>query len=399
MAVKHRWRRSLVPVTFGCVDHDTYYTLHNNELVGLEPSPHLPGEFADVLERRIDVFLDRPVLTVGAWRDEPARPDILVLDASGCLTSVLVIGPDDLVDLPSRVEGIETWLIPLRLRDLSDVNNNPASFYEGLWDLSPDASITLTAPHRTVIVTALDVIELPGRVTSGAHNIEIHYIDVFVALGGQAPILKRRTPTLADMARDETAIAAAAGLLDLTGGKGDHLPPVTEPVTASPINPSVLSPALLISPGATLSIARLPLLFDPLGANLTSISNELFAVDQHLVLVENLPERRSKSPFEDRDRFRWDSSVNGIRLLNNHAFDSEEQPRKIHLFVETDRQSGYCVYVGELGRIASDDQASQDTAWFSIEPTIDEDFYRLLRKGRLPRHIESATIDFGTLDA
>ncbi len=405
-----------------------YYTLFNDDFVDLKPSAHLPKKFVEILQRRIEMFLGRAVLTVGAWNSEPARPDVLALDASGSLTSVLTVGPDDLADLSDRLSTIDSWLADMRLRDLSDVSGDPATFYEGLWDLSPDASITLKSNRRTVVLTALDAIDLPDDQTSRFHDIEIQYLDVFTTLGGGAPILKRRTPTLADMARVETAIAPLADVIDLTTSdlseaeesamqatigyadavSGDDTsmgePPqttelgtATEPQRVSPIDSSILTPTPHIRPGATFAIERLPMLFDPLGANLTSISDELFAVDQHLVLVEKLPGRRRETPFEDRNRFRWDSTPAAIQLLSTHTMDSAQRPRTTHLFVETEQQGGYCVYVGELHRIKSDGQTTDRAAWFSISPTLDTDLYRMLRKGRLPEHIESPTIDFGTL--
>lgn len=410
-----------------------YYTLFNDDLVGLEASPHLPEEFSEILERRIEMFLGHAVLTVGAWPGTPTRPDVLVLDTAGCLTSVLTVGPHDLENLPGRLSTIESWLSDMRLRDLSDVSGDPVAFYEGLWDLSPDASITLSRTRRTVILTALDAVDVPIGPTANGPTVEIQYLDVFTTLGGGAPILKRRTPTLADMARVETAIAPLADVIDLTHSdlsdaeraeqqttlgyadavSGDETTmgdpprttdlqapdPASSPTRVSPIDASILSPTPRIRPGATSAIERLPLLFDPLGADLTSISDELFAVDRHLVLVEKLPERRRETPFEDRNRFRWDSTPENIQLLNDHLLDSARRPRMTHLFVETERQSGYCVYIGELERIASHRHTTDRAAWFSVKPALDADLYRMLRKGRLPEHIQSPTIDFGTLDA
>lgn len=406
------------------VDHDTYYTQFEDDLVGLEPSAELPAGFVEIVQRRIESFLDCAVLTVGAWIGEPARPDVLALDASGRLTSVLTVGPADLGGLDDRLGAIHAWLDPMRLRDLSDVCGDPAAFYEGLWDLSPDAPIALNPARRTVIITAVDAVDVSGD------DVEIQYLDVFTTLAGGAPILKRRTPTLADMARAGTATSSLADVIDLTNtessltdGSTNATPPLgyadavsgdettmyqplqtselgasTEPTRVSPIDASILSPTPQIRPGATFLIERLPLLFDPLGANLTSISDQLFAVDRHLVLVEKLPERRRETPFEDRRRFRWDSTPESIALLTRHAHDSAQQARTTHLFVETGRQSGHCVYVGELHRIESQRESTDHTAWFSIKPALDADLYRLLRKGRLPDHIESPTIDFGTLD-
>lgn len=420
--------------TVGLVDHDTYFTVLDGGLVGLEASSSLPDGFTAVLANRIELFLEQRVLTIGDWPDSPDRPHVLALDATGALISMIAVEPDMVDSLADRLDSIDRWLAPLRLRDLSDLSGDPVAFYEGLLDLQPDSTMSLNPSRRVVLVTALDTIDLADWAGPiGPSQIEMQYFDVLAAPGGSAPIITRRTPTPEDVARAETAITPLADVIDLTANDGvagtaplppppdavsgdetsmwsplpdppEQLPPPTIDLTAtppspvSPIDASVLRPAPKIRPGATFAIDRLPLLFDPLGANLMSISDELFAVDQHLVLVEKLPERRRETPFEDRNRFRWDSSANDIELLETHAVGADGSRRVIHLFVETERQGPYCVYIGELERLDARSRSNEDVGWFSISPTLDNDLYRLLRKGRLPEHIETPTIDFGTLD-
>jgi hypothetical protein len=412
------------------VDHETYYTVFDGDLVGLTPCAHLPASVAGLLSSRIELVLDRPVLTLGVWQGDPSRPDVLALDASGNLISVLAVNAGNVDDLQQTLQAIDSWLGQKRLRDLSDLSNDPASFYEGLWDLSPEASITLSSRRQFVLVTSTDHLDVRGW-DSGLENatIEIQYFDVFEMPGEGTPLLKRRAPTPADPARSGTAIALA-DVIDLTtqehnadirdnvsseppcsfaasiSGDETRMDPASGPTdlraphqsSVSPIDASVLSPTPRIQPGATFALDRLPLLFDPLGANLTSISDELFAVDQHFVVVKKLPELRRESPFENRNRFRWDTSVEQIELLTTHAVESTQRHRTIHLFVETDRQGGYCVYIGELVRINPAGPSSDGVAWFTITPALDVDLYRMLRNGGLPEHIGSPTIDFGTLD-
>lgn len=142
-------------------------------------------------------------------------------------------------------------------------------------------------------------------------------------------------------------------------------------------------------PGGTYDLDILPLLFDATGVTLESISNELFAVNNAIVIVATLPERRRDTPFEDRRRFRWDTSLERIQLLNDNGFTTSGDRRAVHLFVETERQPGYAVYIGELNRTAFQTQTQIDgeTAWFSIAPELSSELYKLLRKGRLPQHV------------
>lgn len=414
------------------VDHDTYYTVFGNDLVGLAPCADLPASFTGLLPNKIELFVNRPVLTLGAWQGDPNRPDVLALAADGSLISVLVVGTTGVEKLRQKLRAIDSWLEQKQLRDLSDLSDNPASFYEGLWDLSPDASITLNSRRQFVLVTSAD--HLDARyLGSGLEKvaIEVQYVDVFEMPGDGAPLLKRRGSTPVDRARAETAITPLADVIDLTSQEPSAGPPddasaeppfsfadsisgdetrmtmpsqtidlrAPDPTPVSPIDSSVLSPKPRIRPGATFTLERLPLLFDPLGANLTSMSDQLFAVDHHLVIVEKLPERRRESPFEDRSRFRWDTSVEHLDVLSKHEVHASQQRPTIHLFVETERQSGYCMYIGELGRIEALDPESNNVVWFAINPELPADLYRMLRKGRLPEHIDSPTIDFGTLDA
>lgn len=422
------WRRRRATRYRSSVDHDMYFTVFDGELVELTSSRHLPAGISSILPQHVELFLGQTVLTIGTWPDTPDRPHVLALDAGGDLVSVLAVDESTVEQLPTRLVEIDDWLATLHLRDLRDFSGDPAAFYEGLWDLSPDASMTLSAHRRVVLITALDSIDVtlwPSALASA--TIEIQYLDVLMAPNGGQPVLTRRPPTPADLRRAESVIAPLAEVIDLgqiepssdqpahaIGFQGDAVsgdqtsmqpppPPTidlreTAPNPVSPIDASILTPAPRIRPGATFAIDRLPLLFDPLGANLTSINDELFAVNDHLVLVEKIPERRRETPFEDQSRFRWDTSRAQIELLSTHHVAPHGRTRVLHLFVETERQGEYCVYIGELTRQQSPMATGDDAAWFTITPSIDNDLYRLLRKGKLPEHIESPTIDFGTLD-
>jgi hypothetical protein len=416
------------------VDHGTFFTVFEGELVDLERDAELPADFTALLIRHVERFLDRSVMTLGSWADEEARPNVLTLDAAGGLISLVAVRAHEIGRVRERVRAIDSWLSAHRLRDLGASTDDPAAFYEGLWDLSPDASITLAATRRYVLLTAVENLEIDSWAKSLPDaDIELQYFDVFHLPHNGPPIFRRRNATAGDVERAETAVSALADVIDLTvpehatadvqhqtqdtawvgdsiSGDETTMPlvdhvneridePQDAPSTVSLIDASVLAPMPQIRQGATFDLDRLPLLFDPLGADLTSISDELFAVDKHVVIVDKLPERRRRSPFADRSRFRWDATRDRIALLSKHRTGSDGSARSIHLFVETDRQSGYGVYVGLLRGIDFEQPTNSDTAWFSIDPKLDLDLYRMLRKGKLPEHIRSATIDFGTLDA
>ncbi len=416
------------------MEHGTFFAVLEGDLVELEQDPELPADFTALLTRQVERFLDRTVMTLGSWVNEEARPHVLALDATGGLVSLLTVEAHEVDLVRERVRAIDSWLSALRLRDLGAIADDPGAFYEGLWDLSPDASITLAATRRYVLLTAAEDLEVGSWAKSLPNSkIELQYFDVFRLPNHGPPLFRRRNATTPDVERDEPAVSPLADVIDLTAPEhgttdlqhpkrdtpwvgdaisGDEttMPLMADPnervdelrdapSAVSPIDASVLTPTPQIRQGATFALDRLPLLFDPLGANLTSISDELFAVDKYVVIVDKLPERRHQSPFADRSRFRWNATRDRIALLHTHRTNSDGSPRSIHLFVETDRQSGYGVYIGALRGIDFEQPSNSDTAWFSIDPKLDVNLYRMLRKGKLPEHIQSATIDFGTLDA
>ncbi len=144
-----------------------------------------------------------------------------------------------------------------------------------------------------------------------------------------------------------------------------------------------------LDPGATFTIDQLPGLFDQTGTALRSISDEIFTVDEEVVLVDKLPERRRRpSPFENPGRYRWDAEADLSDALQSEL---EAGPRTLHLFVESDRQPGYATYVGVLTSIDADQGGRTASAlWFDIAPKVGPDLWRVFRKGRLP---DSVTVD------
>ena len=471
-------------------------------MVGLSPQPELPAEFLASIPQHLDSLLGEPTMAIGGWNSGTENPISVALSSTGQLSSIVAVHPDHIDSLPDTLTSVDEWLSPMSLRDLSDLSGNSVEFYEGLLNLSPEASITLSAQRRYLIVTAGEAIStdhLSQRLPDA--HFDVLCLDVMHAPGCPVVVRQRGTGTLppppittapkkgalpvappipeyalneaaqaqaaqdeavpseavpddapapvmsnqwtdvvvpgdtaeteipeeslvadADVADPDVAEAESPGEqvveeIDLTEleaepevvslGEESALvhnsahtfsvaPEVdseeTIDLTATPAPPATMigddTPELHLAPGSTYDVDLLPLIFDSTGASIESISNEMFAVSDSIVIVVSLPDRRRDSPFEDRRKFRWDTSLDRIQLLNEHGFTRHRTRRDVHLFVENERQPGYAAYVGALSRIAFQTQteSNAETAWFSISPSLNNDFYKLIRKGRLPSH-------------
>lgn len=523
---------------------EEFFTVIDEQIVGLGQQSDLPDEFLSAVPRQLDEVLGTSTLAIGGWDNSTEGPLVLALASSGQIVSVVAVNPVQLATLGDTLASIDYWLSSMTLPNLSELSGNTVEFYEGLLDLSPSSSIVLSPRRRFVLITAiedLDTSEYEARLPDA--DIDVHYLDVLRAQGGPALIRRRaNTPVASEMAEpsvqvvetvtapravpvlveehteiehtdfedtdvedtdseqtdvedtdseytdfEDTGVQHAADADDLVVVDDVAAPPiidfaevtevqvapvlepdevsvlqpvdlgidtpetdapavdaptidaafavpefgddpdditfpevahhpmeqlgVAEPFSVAPVTAEVIDlaedetvpidltdqvelptfdyPLPSRVPGGTYDLDVLPLLFDATGATLESISNELFAVNNAIVIVATLPERRRDTPFEDRRRFRWDTSLERIQLLNDNGFTTSGDRRAVHLFVETERQPGYAVYIGELNRTAFQTQTQIDgeTAWFSIAPELSSDLYKLLRKGRLPQHV------------
>jgi len=528
--------RSVIP--------EQFYAVVDGEVIALELDQELPSEFLTAIPTQLDSVLDTPSLTIGGWDNTTEGPLVLALASNGQLISVIAVNPQQLDSLGETLTSIDHWLSTMVLRDLSELSGNTVEFYEGLLDLSPDASMMISPRRRYVLVTGLgelDTSALSDHLPSA--EFEVRYLDILRAPGGPA-IVRQRTsrstqaatappqesepianfapvdiprvtvapapdipeeieplpeeverilaepggsqtlqilddepepdaetvseaavapepemelaepdlmqeldmaeeldldiaeePDLTqepDLAEDldldieeeldvaeapylahEPDMAHEAGVqtvtwpdpvdisapdpadepepfiesepvIDLTTDEGSVTQVDERPARAGDVEVSQVH----VVPGATYDLDVLPMLFDADGETLESISNEMFAVEDSIVIVVSLPDKRRDTPFEDRRKFRWDTSLDRIQLLNDHSFTSDGRQRIVHLFVESARQPGFAAYVGELSRTAFQTQTKMnaETAWFSISPSLSNDLYRIFRKGRLPQH-------------
>jgi hypothetical protein len=414
------------------VEPGIFYAVVGDQLLGLEQHHELPAEFLSLVPSRLETVLAEPALRIGGWTDPAEGPLVLALTAQGDLVSILAIPDTQLPRLGEMIESIDTWLSTLRLRELSELSGNHESFYEGLWNLSPDAPITLSTARRYVVLTAsnemLDEQPLFARLPNA--EIDIRYHEVFLAPSGQSVIRRRSgqrfetVPLIAsapsideheplpidvrqpgdhvadgghiEVGPTELASPEAEPLIDLASKPDTDATDATDTIDLTyqtlslperPSFPDLPDSTVELRPGQTFLINELPALFDPLDDELQSVSDEIFTVRNNLVLVAKLPERRRATPFEGHDRFRWDTSLSHILLMEQSGRTSKGVRRSVLLFVETDRQPGIATFIGTLTRVAAESKTSADldAAWFSISPSLEGELFRTLKKGRLPQ--------------
>ncbi len=457
------------------MDAVTLYTIHGGQLVALTQGPIVPRGIGAAIAANLSSFVAAPGLTIGSWDQtvQRDRPAVMSFTDSGTVVSVVVARmEEDAQPVAERIAAIHAWLAPMQLRDLSQLFTDPGAFYEGLWDMSPNATIALQETRRYVVVTAeTDTAELnaiAGELSDA--EVEFVHLDVFTSDMVDDPIIRwsaandgtlhpprldaedapetpgtrntvvvppttavdepveipdipeipepsAETPAPDTSEVDVTEIAApetiaftpipdldaadtgaADTVVDLTGDReaGDLDLAEMESADVTPgsqrTNGHEAAGATFI-PGRTYEIGSLPLMFDPNDDQLESISDEMFGVPGHLVLVDKLPERRRQpSPFENPGRYRWDATTGLQTMLEARSVDATGD-RAIHLFVESDRQPGLATYVGLLST-AEDNQAGRysNSLWFDIEPKVSAPLWQLFRKGRLPE-LQDASVD------
>lgn len=411
------------------MEAETLFTINGGQLVALTQGPVVPRGIGTAIAFNLASFVEEPGLAIGSWDQtvHEDRPAVMSFTGEGTIVSVLVNNMDaDSVSVRDRISAIHNWLAPMQLRDLSQLFKEPGAFYEGLWDMSPNATIALQETRKYVVVTAdQDTSDAEATIAEvGNADVDFVHLDVFTSDSGDDPIIRwhpqvapappepatrvreskpRKKSRAAAKAQADTQAAEELKVVDAvdvvetsakkTASDGPPPPsasvaavdfPEPEPVDLRREEPDVTTPSGLL-PGRTYPIETLPLIFDPSDEYLESISDEMFAVPGNLVLVDKLPERRRQpSPFENPGRYRWDAEADQQTILEASVTD-EDAGRVVHLFMESERQSGLATYVGQL-RPAEENSAGRysSSMWFDIEPKVAAPLWQLFRKGRLP---------------
>jgi len=438
---------------------ETLYTINGGELIALTSGVAIPRGLGSAIAFNLDSFIEEPGLSIGSWDQtvHDDRPAAMSFTAQGTIVSIVVANMDgEKVPLKKRIEAIHAWLSPMQLRDLSQLFTEPAAFYEGLWDMSPNATIALQETRRYVVVTAEQDTTPLASIPSELGNavVDFVHLDVFTSESGDDPIIRWSPGKGQPLASPSGATDAAATAMQMNSivsdpsdpsdssgsadaaGNGASVDDAADEAVPPPPEPSevvddidLVAPAVAdasdavddadetavvevgsaepppprgtppgdneaFSPGHTYQIGTLPQLFDPNDDRLESISDEMFAVPGHLVLVDKLPERRRQpSPFENPGRYRWDADAELQTMLESNLTDRSGD-RVLHLFVESDRQPSLATYVGLL-TTASDNKAGRysTSMWFDIDPKVNAPLWQLFRKGRLPDIGDAATSD------
>ncbi|NNC81141.1 MAG: hypothetical protein HKN94_13420 [Acidimicrobiales bacterium] len=413
------------------MEAETLFTINGGRLVALTQGPTVPRGIGTAIASNLASFVDEPGLPIGSWDQtvHEDRPAVMSFTREGTIVSVLVSSMDsDGVSVRDRITAIHNWLSPMQLRDLSQLFKEPGAFYEGLWDMSPNATIALQQTRRYVVVTAdPDTSDAEATIADvGDAVVDFVHLDVFTSEAGDDPIIRWHpttppgtadTPASTDPEKEAPATstkrarksrstkkvdvsATADGETDVDVDAhpevaADSPPPPTgsaavvdlpepEPIDLRDPEPDVTTPSGLL-PGRTYPIETLPLIFDPSDEYLESISDEMFAVPGNLVLVDKLPERRRQpSPFENPGRYRWDADAEQQKVLEA-SLSIPDSTRVVHLFMESERQSGLATYVGLISS-AEENSAGRysSSMWFDIEPKVAAPLWQLFRKGRLP---------------
>lgn len=434
------------PAASGLGPASSLHLVSDDSLIPLVRSAELPATIVRTLERHTQHLLENPYLAIRRW-EHFERPELLLLEPNGTLTA-LVAADADMATLGQRIETIDAWLAEQSLRTLGTFTEDPLAFYESLWDISPDEALSLRG-RRFVVVSANDSIDVSDLRESGfeidTHTIDVFSCNGVTVMAMDTSLPDTKGPASIDLAApiaplgqaDEDSLvpeevpagedtddfdeligeSESANLADEELTNGDDLPvqetdsqaddeaaidetidlPVDDAVEETVIDltddaqsenvepKSVLQPEPSIRQGGVFETDRLPLLFDPLVADLESISDVLFAVGHHLVIVEALPEKRRSSPFEDRAQFRWDTDPKTLELVESYRSHPDGSLRTVHLFMESaKREESQSLYIGRLRRISFENRSSNSTSWFAIEPPLDLELYRSLRRGKFP---------------
>lgn len=337
------------------------FSIVDGTVVPLVRTDAIPVEYVRqfVLQNISSISTDPSIVVrTGGANEQHHRPDLLLLDGSGTLICVLAETAD--VDSAARIHAIDEWLAALGLRELGYLGEDPLRFYEQLWDISPDGLLALRG--RRYLLISADERPAPSANVLPSASIERWIVDAYSS--GETVMLSGPRPLLA---------TTPAPVIDLVP------PPAATPAPNPPV----------IRQGALFRTDRLPLLFDPHATDLTSISDQLFATGDHVVMVEPLPEG-VPSPFTAPDRYDWPADIARLERLQHHRVHGNGSARTTHLFVEAHPQSEFAMYVGELAPLPDHGAA------FSVTPTLSAELFRQLQAGRLPQQSFASTTELST---
>lgn len=425
------------------MDESVLFAVGDDHLHHLSGRPSLGNDVIAVLQSDLGVTVGETVLPIAHWEHDRTGPLSVALNFAGELI-VVVLG-DSFADeavLLNTLSTLEQWLAPMDMADLAELSGNKGKFFEGVWELSPRTQLTLASMLRVLLInptieldeervaqslpfTHLETLRIEaleaadgtlviarhhersmsmhdavGR--SGAASYE-HPVTLQLDSEDDLPTVMRPARTapahaeedaIIDLAAEEAAVSDIDDVTDrddvpevrdhgLQDGEYDIDLTVEDAVQLSPSRAIADGDWPMLIRGSYYVTAQLPLHFDPTGANVEPISDELFAAGGHLALVVNLDECET-SPVETASVFRWDADAGRRSLYNVHAHETTGRRRVVHLFVESAAEANRVLYLGVGEQLAQSDPTDANTVWLKISPALDRRRLTFLQSGRMP---------------
>lgn len=419
------------------MDQSVLFVVDDDHLHHFVARDELGADVVSVLQSDLGVTVGETVLPIAHWEHDRTGPLSVALNFAGEL--VILVMAETFTDqtvLLNTLSTLEQWLAPMDLRDLGELSGDPNKFIEGLWELSPRAPLSLASMLRVLLLNP--AIELDPDVVSAslpfsrveelriealeaadgtvtirrAHHVSDELADTLplhdsspltIQLGTELsePVVTIEDPSesasdeIEDVFADETVNAPAAtpavavdvevvasdDAIDLTIEEEER--PSSEP---SYVPRGVDQPTLIR--GSHYVTAELPLHFDPTGASIEPISDELFAVGPHLSLVVDL-DGRDETPVETTSIFRWDSEPEHRELFAMFEFDRDCRRRIVHVFVESASQPNRVFYLGTSDQLTQSDRSAHGAMWFKLRTPLDSRWFASLQAKSMP----TATLD------
>ena len=425
------------------MDRSVLFVVDNDRLHHFVSRDELGADVVAVLQSDLGVTVGETVLPIAHWDHDRTGPLSVALNFSGEL--VILVMAETFTDqaiLLNTLSTLEQWLAPMDLRDLGELSGDPNKFVQGLWELSPRTPLALASMLRVLLINP--VIDLDTDAFSSSlpfSRVEELRIEALEAADGTVTIrrahhvsdelgatlpLQDSSPITINLAPelDEPVVTVEDPddqvIVDFSDGRlvteihladdvddifadtpidltveDEHGPKDsaskeratkdsgTTEVSDTDISIADDSERPTVIRGSHYVTAELPLYFDPTGANIESISDELFAVGPHLILVIDL-DQRDETPLETASIFRWDSEPGHSELFELNEFDRERRRRTVHVFVESGAQPNRVFYLGTADQLAKSDRSEHGAMWFKLRDPVDARILSPLQARTLP---------------
>lgn len=378
------------------MDDRDLFLVDDDQLHPFSAADPLTDEVLSALQYDLGTAVGETVLPIAHWEHDRTGPLSISLNFEGELVALVLADmfPDQ-NSIMSTLSTLEQWLAPMSLEDLGDLSGDRVKFNLGLSELSPHLDMELASMLRILLINPQFI---PNSETFRSvlpfSRIEVLEIETYESHDGTVAISKRHSRSDLVIEGYETSADSpmVVHLESPPPAPETHVPeaPAADPqdvvVDEPEVDLTVEAPTgswPTIIRGSIYPAAQLPLYFDPTGAKIESLSNELFAVEAHLALIVNL-EAYEANPLVTASLFRWQASIDKNELFVRHARDAWGRTRMVHLFVESDSDAGNVFYLGRGSQFAAADETDPWPLWFEINPPLDAERLATLQSGAIP---------------